>query len=270
MRRVLTLTVLAVFALVATGFTATGADAQSAARVHLLHGIPDTDVDVYVDGSAVIEGYAFGDAFDLSAFAGVTLANIEVRLAGTETVAISVPSLAVPASGNFTAIAHLTADGTPALAVFENDTSTIDAGKGRLVVRHAAAAPEVDVLANGAVAFAAVANGAEGSADLAVGTVSAEVVPAGETAPVVIGPADLPITDGTSLIVYAVGSLEGDSLTVLTETIDGLGSTPTVVNTGNSPVGGSNASMTLVLVALAAAVAASVAFGARRYSVERI
>ena len=149
-------------------------------------------------------------------------------------MAIDAGDVALPASGNYTVIAHLGADGTPTLGVFENDVSTLDAGKGRLTVRHTAAAPAVDILANGAVAFSAVTNGNGGTADLDVGTISATVVPAGATEPVVIGPADLPIVEGESLIVYAVGSLDDDSLTVLTETIDGLHGAPAQVNTGNS------------------------------------
>ena len=105
-------------------------------------------------------------------------------------------------------IAHLDAEGTPTLAVFENDTSAIEAGNGRLVVRHTAAAPAVDVKANGAVAFSNLANPNEAAADLPAGTISAEVVPTGADEPVVIGPADLPVTEGASLIVYAVGSLK--------------------------------------------------------------
>jgi hypothetical protein len=143
----------------------------------------------------------------------------------------------LPASGNYTVIAHLDEAGTPTLAVFENDTSQIAAGEGRLVVRHTAAAPAVDVKADGAVAFSNLSNPNEASADLPVGEISAEVVPTGADEPVVIGPAPLAIADGASLIVYAVGSLDGESLTVLTESITGLGSTPTAVNTGTSPVG---------------------------------
>lgn len=268
--RLVRLTMIATLVAMLGLLTAVPASAQTAVRVHLLHGIPDTPVDVYVDGGAVIEGFEFGDAQDLSAFAGVTLENVEVRLAGTETVAIAVPSLAIPSSGNFTAVAHLDAEGTPSLAVFENDTSAIAAGEGRLVVRHAAAAPEVDILANGDVAFAAVPNGAEGSVDLATGTVTAEVVPAGATEPVVIGPADLPIVDGSSLIVYAVGSLDGGSLTVLTETIEGLGSTPTVVNTGNSAVDDGVAPWFVAALGLIAFAGVAGAIAAPRLARERI
>lgn len=225
-----------ILALIATVLLPTSLGAQDSVRVHLIHGIPDTDVDVAAGGAVVVPGFSFGDTQDLSGFAGQTLEDVEVLLAGTTTVAIDVGDLAIPTSGNVTAIAHLDADGTPTVSIFTNDTSTIAAGEGRLVVRHTAAAPAVDILANGAAAFTNVVNGAEGSADLASGTISAEVVPTGATDPVVIGPADLPIEEGSSLIVYAVGSLDGDSLTVVTEVITGLGAVPNVVNTGNSPV----------------------------------
>jgi hypothetical protein len=234
--------------------------AQEGARIHLIHGIPDTNVDVVVGGDVVFGNFAFGETQDLSALAGATLEGLEVRLAGTDTVAIDGGDVALPASGNYTIIAHLTADGTPTLGVFANDTSATDAGEGRLTVRHTAAAPAVDVLANGAVAFANLANPNGASADLPVGTISATVVPTGASEPVVIGPADLPITDGVSLIVYAVGSLDGGSLTVLTESISGLGTPPSAVNTGNSPVEGSALPFALV----AAGLAGAFAVGARR------
>ena len=217
--------------------TAIPVSAQEEARIHLLHGIPDTNVDVEAGGANVFENFAFGETQDLSALAGATLEGLKVKLAGTDTVAIDAGDTALPASGNYTIIAHLDADGTPTLSVFANDTSSTAAGEGRLVVRHTAAAPAVDILANGAVAFSNVPNGAEGQVDLAASTVTAEVVPTGATEPVVIGPADLPVAEGASLIVYAVGSLDAGSLTVLTESITGLASAPTAVNTGNSPVG---------------------------------
>lgn len=223
-------------------------------RIHLIHGIPDTDVDVAAGGENVFEGFSFGDTQDLSSLAGATLEGLEVKLAGTETVAIDAGDVTLPSNGNTTIIAHLDAGGSPTISVFSNDTSTIDAGQGRLVIRHTAAAPEVDIKANGDVAFTAVANGAEGAADLPVGTISAEVVPAGVDEPVVIGPADLAINEGESLIVYAVGSLDDATLTVVSETISGLHGTPTAVNTGTSPVEGNGALWPLAGVATAALV----------------
>lgn len=240
---------LATFA-IASPSAAQGDDA----RIHLIHGIPGVDVDVEIAGEVAIPGFAFKDTQDLSDFAGQTLADVKVKVAGTDDVAIDVGDLDLPASGNITAIAHLDADGNPTVAIFSNDVSTLDAGEGRLVVRHTAAAPAVDVLAGGDVVFGALSNGGEASADLPAGTVTASVVPAGATEPVVIGPADLPVTEGSSLIVYAVGSLDDDTIDVITETIDDLDGTPTAVHTGNSPVDAGSANLAALLL-LAAAVA---------------
>lgn len=238
---------------------------EDEARIHLIHGIPGVDVDVYAGGEAVFEGFAFGDTQDLSSLAGQTLEGLQVRVAGTEDVAIDAGDTDLPASGNYSIIAHLTEDGTPTLGVFENDTSAIAAGEGRLTVRHAAAAPAVDVLANGDVAFSNLSNPNEASADLPAGTISAEVVPTGATEPVVIGPADLPIEDGSSLIVYAVGSLEDETIDVLTESITGLGSAPESVQTGDTPVGVDP----LLIVTAGAALLAVAGLGVRRFAVER-
>ncbi len=237
----------------------------SGARIHLIHGIPNTPVDVEVDGKVIIPNFNFKDTKDLSSFAGQTLKGLKVKAAGTQTVAIDGGDLALPASGNYTAIAHLDASGKPTLTVFANDTSTVAAGQGRLVVRHTAAAPGVDVLAGDKPAFTNILNGKEAKADLPAGTVKASVVPTGATTPVVIGPADLPVAEGKSLIVYAVGSLDAKTLTVLTETIDGLHSAPSKVNTGNSPVGqgGTDTGALIGLIAAGAAALTVVGVGAR-------
>ena len=50
--------------------------AQSEARIHLIHGIPDTPVDVIVDGEAVFTDFNFGDTQDLSSLAGATLTGL--------------------------------------------------------------------------------------------------------------------------------------------------------------------------------------------------
>ena len=88
------------------------------------------------------------------------------------------------------------------------------AGQGRLVVRHTAAAPAVDVLAGGTPVFRNLSNPNQASADLPAGTVSASVAATGTTQPV-IGPANVPVVEGQATIVYAVGSLSGGNLGVL-------------------------------------------------------
>ena len=92
--------------------------AQSEARIHLIHGIPDTPVDVIVDGEAVFTDFNFGDTQDLSSLAGATLTGLTVVVAGTDTVAVGPVDFDVPASGNYSVIAYLDASGTPSLTAF--------------------------------------------------------------------------------------------------------------------------------------------------------
>lgn len=233
-----------------------GAGAQTDATISLMHGIPGAVVDVVVAGEVVVPGFEPGTMQDISAFAGQTLTDVEVRAAGTDDVVIGpIAELAVPASGNWTVLAHLGEDGTPTITPFENDTSALEAGQGRLTVRHTAAAPAVDiVLADGSRPFAGLTNPNEASAALPAGEIAgAGVAPAGGD---VI--ADVPTVElvaGTNLIVYAVGSLEGGSFTFYTQSISGLGGDPTLVNTGNSALPSDGTDMALVFAAAAGVMA---------------
>jgi hypothetical protein len=231
----------------------TGAGDQESATVSLMHGIPGATVDVVVDGSVVIPGFEPGSMQDLSSFAGQTLANVEVRAAGTEDVVIGpIESLPVPDAGNWTVVAHLGADGTPTLTPFENDVSPLAAGQGRLTVRHTAAAPAVDIiLADGSRPFTNLSNPNEAAADLPAGPITgAQIAPTGGEALAPVPDVELPA--GTNLIVYAVGSLEDGSFTFQTQSIDGLGGEPTAVNTGDSQLGSDSSTAVFALVAAAA------------------
>lgn len=99
-------------------------------------------------------------------------------------------------------------------------------------MRHTAAAPAVDVRANGQVAFKGLTNPNQASADLAAGTISADVVLAG-TSTVAIGPAQVNLKAGTETIVYAIGSAEKKTLALAVQTITGLGSAPGGVPAGS-------------------------------------
>ena len=94
-------------------------------------------------------------------------------------------------------VAHLTAKGKPALTPYVNDVSTIPAGKARVIVRHDAAAPAVDVRANKEPVFTDLTNPKQQSAEVAAGTIKADVVLAG-TGKVAIGPASLKLAEGTT------------------------------------------------------------------------
>ena len=198
---------------------------------------------------------------------GKTLTNLEVRAAGKPDVVIGpVASFPVPATGDYTVVAHLDAAGKPTLTPFKNDVSAVAAGQGRLTVRHTAAAPAVDLVLGATRPFTNLANGKEASAALPAGPIAgAKVAPTGG-API----ADVPTVElkaGTNLIVYAVGSVSGGTLTFYTQTLTGLGGAPTRVNTGDSAVAGPrslNVAATMLLVGGVALAGMAGAFGLRR------
>jgi hypothetical protein len=207
---------------------------EANASVVVVHGIPDTVVDVYVNDELTLDDFAFGTVTDALSLPAGDYA-IAVRAGDAEPTADPILSADASLAGgdNVSLVAHLNEAGEPTITPFANDTAPTAAGNGRLIVRHTAAAPAVDVLAGGEAVFTGLTNPNEAKADLPAGTVSAAVALAGTTDPV-IGPADVPVTEGAATIVYAVGSAEAANLQVLVQTIDGLHSSPAAVNTGNS------------------------------------
>ena len=238
---------------------------EAGAEVRVLHGIPGTPVDVYVDGERALDDFAPGTTTDDLALPEGTY-SVAVFPAdaadGSGTPVIGPVDLAVPASGNVSAIAHLGADGAPTLTPFVNDTAAAAAGQGRVVVRHTAAAPAVDVLVGGQPVFSGLTNPNEDSADLPAGTVSASVAAAGTTEPV-IGPADVPVTAGQATIVYAIGSLQDSTLDVLVQTVplSGGGDAPAGVPAGSGGLVDQGGLPTSVLLATGAGLALALTGG---------
>ncbi len=212
-----------------------GAATASTAKLSVLHGIPDTPVDVWVNGALTLDDFAPGDlAGPLDLAAGA----YEVVITAPDATDTSSPILGpatvtLAAGGNYTAVAHLDAAGTPALTPFQNDVAATAAGQGRLTVRHVAAAPAVDILAGGSPVIEGLTNPNESTLNLPAGTVSAAVALAGTTDPV-LGPTDVQIQEGVLTIVYAWGSAEDDNLALAVQTVTGLHSNPGGVPSGTA------------------------------------
>lgn len=214
----------------------TGAAPASAAdngTVYVVHGIPGVPVDVYVNKAKTLTSFAPSTvAGPLSLPAGsydITIFKAGDPATGTPVISATVT---LPAGANASLVAHLDASGKPVLTTFVNDLSAAAAGKGRLIVRHTAAAPAVDVLAGGTPVFRGLVNGKAAQADLAASTVSASVVAAGTTSPALIGPANVPVVAGMATVVYAVGApasgSTASSLGVVTQQIPLAGSAMSV------------------------------------------
>jgi hypothetical protein len=107
--------------------------------------------------------------------------------------------------------------------VFVNDVSEIASGEARLVVRHTAAAPAVDIVANGSLPlFENVTNPMEGQIDVAAGTYGVTINAAG-TDTVAFDAGDVTLPEGQSTIVYAIGDLTGGTFGLLVQAIPNLG-----------------------------------------------
>lgn len=177
-----------------------------AAEIVLLHAIPGVDMDVLVDGEVLIPGFAPGDIQDLSAFAGQTLVDLEVRVAETGQTAFGpVPEFVVPDSGSWTIVAHLDETETPVVTPFENESSPTPDGQGRFTLRHVAAAPAVDLLIGGETEAQGAVNGSSEHVDVPAGEITDAVMIDTDGNEVATLPT-FEIASGENLIVYAARS----------------------------------------------------------------
>lgn len=250
------------------------ANAQENATVSVLHGIPTGSgadvVDVYAGDTLLIDNFTPGTLETLEVPAGTydLAVYADGEGPGNGTAVLEAPGTAVPAGANATVTANLTEAGAPALNVFVNDTSAVAAGEGRLTVRHVAAAPAVDVRANGEVAFSDLTNPNEAKADLPAGTISADVVLAG-TDTVAIGPANVDVKEGANTIVYAWGSAEGESLDLAIQVVEGaMHSAPSGVPAGDGSLAGSTGNPAMAL-GIGAAVLLGAAMATRRMAASK-
>ena len=193
------------------------------ALLSVLHGVPGLTVDVWVNGNLTLDDFTPGSlAGPLELPAGAyDIAITAADATSADNAVIGPVGIDLDEGGNYTAVAHLSAAGAPTASLFENDTKGLrNDRKGKLTVRHVAAAPAVDVLANGEPVIQGLTNPDEAVLKLRAGTVSAGVAAAGTTTPV-IGSADIAVEGGTNTIVYAWGSLADGTLDVAVQVVEG-------------------------------------------------
>jgi hypothetical protein len=238
----------------------------SNATVSILHGVPDATVDVYANGEALLEDFEPGTLTDPQRLPAGSY-DLKVVKAGDGPdgdAIMSANNVKVPDGANITVVAHLSDNGEPTLTPYVNDVSGLPAGKARVTVRHAAAAPEVDVRAGGEPVFTDLANPKEDSAEIDPGTVEADVVLAG-TDDVVIGPAPLKVAEGTTTIVYAWGSAEDENLDLAVQTISGMHGSPNSVPGGTGGQAASSEAAPLWATLAAVATLGAVISGTQLY-----
>jgi len=209
---------------------------ETNAFAYVIHGIPGQDlnlapalpVDVSLNGECALPGFTFGQIvgplplpageYDIA----IALADPQSPCSGAPVITADDVTLEV--GQNYSIIAHLTEGGAPTASVFVNDVSRT-APKGRVTVHHTAAAPTVDVEIRRfgwrwgrAFGLEDVSNGDQGSITLLPGRWGVSLFPAGGD-DAVFGPASLTVQPQKTYLVFAVGSLTNETLTLLVEPV---------------------------------------------------
>ena len=203
-----------------------------AENVTVVHGIPGSDlglpnelaVDISVDGACAAPGVEFTDvAGPLPVAPG--LYDVEVRLASAGTspctgLLVIAETLSVRFGEDVSVVAHLTLDGTITLSKFVNDVRAVDAGNGRLIIRHLADAPEVGIVFSTGGPPMPLVSSLENPQQAKL-EVAADDYLVGVRVPGVgtVGPIPLTVGTDTTTIVYAIGTLSSGSFTVAAQVI---------------------------------------------------
>jgi len=198
---------LAAISVPASSGSAAASTTAEDATVTVVHGIPNTPVDVYVNGTDVLPDFKFGTVSPALSLPPGTYA-VAVQAAGSSTTLLSATET-LTAGENATIVANLDAGGSPTLTVFANPTTPAPAGDAWVLVRHTAQAPAVDVYAGSTKVITGLTNpNSAGPLAVAAGTVpiSVDVNPSTSTSTPVIGPINLALTAGHVYIAYAIGS----------------------------------------------------------------
>jgi len=223
------------------------------AMVRVLHASPDAPaVDVYVNGDKVgapLEGLEFGD---LSAYVKLPAGTYDLKVCATAdaTVCPIVADGVAVAAGT-----HYTIAATNVLASIEaqiiTDTPSPKDGKAQVrVVHFSADTPAVDVLTQDGSAKVVENLSYPNKTDyltLAPGSYDLKVCATADNEVCPLDPGPLALDAGTSYSVFAIGSLEGESLTAAVG-VDGIAApaTDTVGTTSNSTTTPSFALLLLV------------------------
>jgi hypothetical protein len=194
---------------------------EGQAKVRFIHASPNAPaVDIAVKGGPVLfSNISFKNASD---YVDVPAGNynLEVRLAGTETVALEVPGVNIKELRAYAVYAMGLAGEEPplqaVLSVEEEDFQ--EPGQGNLRIVHASPdAPAVDVLVDGEPVFKDVSfEEITEFRGLSIGSHNIQVVPAGASEPVVID-ATLEVKDEGRYTIVATGRLAEIAPVVLSD-----------------------------------------------------
>jgi hypothetical protein len=223
--------------------------------------------DIYLDGALALPTFQPERSTDpLAIPAGDHLIEIRAAGAAITDAALLTQTVTVPAGFQGSLVAHLDQNGAPALSVFADDLTPVPAGTSRVVVRHVAAAEDVNVLLNDETALPDLAPAKEGSAVISSGAYKVAVTALAGGTPLA-APQNVEFPDGTANFMYLIGSEADHTLGWAAVQIGNLETAPTRIQTGDGSTEQSPADNrgTIVLLAVlaVAVVAGSVLYRSR-------
>ena len=198
--------------------TETGTETMSTGSVRAAHMSPDApNVDIYVDGDAVLEDVAFGTISGyLDAPAGDR--EVEITAAGSPDTVVFSGTVPVAADTAYTlaAVGEISdgADQAFEVLVLEDDNSDPDSGNARVRLVHASPdAPAVDVTleSNGSAVYDGAAYGDSVYASVPAGDYTLQVRPDTENNDGDVAASfDVSVADGEVYTAFAAGYLTPD------------------------------------------------------------
>lgn len=200
--------------------------------VTIVHGLPRFTADIYVDGELVLSGFSPREVTDpIELPAGDYQVDIRDAGAAASSEPVLSAELTVPGNRDLSVVAHLDENATPTVSVFDNRVARVPAGKTRLLVRHQAAAPPIEVRSGGRALFS-VASGGQAERVLDAGSVDLAVVTADGAEPLVDS-TTFELDEGAASFVYLIGSSEDQTLDVMVQAVAGIQTAPSGVETGD-------------------------------------
>jgi hypothetical protein len=195
--------------------------------------------------------------------------TIEVRAAGAPpgTAPLLSASFRVDANARESAVVHLDDAQQPTLTVYPDEVTDVPMGQGRLVIRHTAAAPAVAVRFDGSPVGAEVPPGREVASIVDPGTGAVTATAGGRP---LLPAQDVDVEEGSSTVLYLVGSADQGTLMWLVDVVPGVAVSPAVIRSGDSGLRAVAAAsraapwVLLVLGGLAVAACGAAAIGATR------
>lgn len=184
------------------------------ARVSLVQGLPNTSVDVYLNGIEVVQAFRFkGVVGPLPLVPGHF--HIALRLHGSprSTKPFLSESGKLVAGENRTIVANLTTAGNPALTNFWNPRPSLMKGRAELVVRNVGDDPGLTVYADGLRIFRNLTDPSSGAIRLPAEWVRISMDDFG-TSTVVIGPHGMYLGSQTVTVLYVIGNQSTQTLSL--------------------------------------------------------